>query len=169
MKRISYLVVVFVGILASQTYAQKIGHVDLEKIVVDMPAYKSAMDSMQNAQKKVQITLKKMEAEYERAAKIYQDSAKLWSMAIRQIKQNDLANLKTNFEQYYQISSMGLDSTQQLVLGRLIKKVKKAAKEVAKEKGFSYVLNYSEQAQLVLYYEESHDITAAVRKKLGLL
>jgi outer membrane protein len=169
MKRISYLVVVFVGLIASQTYAQKIGHVDLEKIVLDMPAYKNAMDSVKIESKKVEVKLKKMESEFERATRIYQDSAKLWSLGTRQIKQNELAYLEKSYKEYYQISSMGLDSVQQLAVGRIIKKVKKAAKEVAKEKGFSYVLNYSEQAQLVLYYEEGHDITAAVRKKLGLL
>ena len=168
MKRISFLFSIVFILLAFQSSAQKIGHVNMETIIVDMPAYKVAMDSLQLEQKKIQVKLKKMESEYERAKKTYQDSAKLWSMPVRQIKQNDLTNIEANYKQFYQLSSMGLDSMQQLVLGRLVKKVKKAAQAVAKEKGITYVLNYSEQAQLVLYYEESHDLTALVRKKLGI-
>ncbi len=167
MKQIKFLAIALLfAFVASNANAQKIAHVNMEAIVVEMPTYKVAMDSMQNIQRDVEGRLKKLEFNYQKAMKTYQDSAKLWSAAYRAIKQNELKTMEENYKAFYQMSTMDLDSVQQAVLGRLIKKVKKAAAEVAKEKGITYVLNYSEQAQLVLYYEESHDITAAVRKKL---
>ncbi|MGB0430340.1 MAG: OmpH family outer membrane protein [Bacteroidia bacterium] len=166
MKQIKLLVVAVFTIFTTNTFAQKIAHVNMETIVVDMPEYKVAMDSMKQEQVQVEGRLKKLEFTYQKSMKTYQDSAKLWSAAYRSIKQNELKTMEENYKAFYQMSSMNLDSMQQVVLGRLIKKVKKAATEVAKEKGITYVLNYSEQAQMVLYYEESHDITGAVRKKL---
>lgn len=167
MKRFSIVLTLFLAMLSSQSIAQKIGHVNLEAVVTAMPQYKLAMDSLQTEQKKITSKLQKMEAEYNRQKGIYTDSFKIWSMGERTIRQNKLAEMEASYQQFYEIEARRLDTVQQVVLARLIKKVQKATKAVAAEKGITYVLNYSEQ--IVLYYEESHDLTAAVRKKLGLL
>lgn len=148
--------------------AQKIGHVDIEKIILDMPNYKTAMDSLQKENKRMQKKLQAMEYGYTNAKRIYDDSAKFWDATMRQIRANELSTQQTNYQIVYQSATKDLDSLQGVVLNRLIGKVKKAAGTIAKQKGITYVLNYSEQAQLVLYYEESHDLTALVRKELGL-
>ncbi|MBI3142487.1 MAG: OmpH family outer membrane protein [Bacteroidetes bacterium] len=166
MKHLPILLASLGVFLASNLYAQKIGHVNLEKVVTALPEYKISMDSLQQEQKKIETRLQKMEAEYNRAKTVYADSMKLWPIAIRTIKQNSLALMEANFQQYYDLEIKRLDTMQQVVLGRMIKRVQAATKVVAKEQGISYVLNYNEQ--IVLYYEESHDITAAVKTKLGI-
>lgn len=162
---------IFTGIFAAlmvTTNAQKIGHVDIEKIIVDMPSYKSAMDSLQKENQRMQKKLQAMEFQYTSAKRIYDDSSKFWDATMRQIKANELSTQQTNYQIVYQSATRDLDSLQGVVLNRLISKVKKATSKIAKQKGITYVLNYSEQAQLVLYYEESHDLTALVRKEIGL-
>lgn len=160
------------AILALCTFgasAQKIGHVDMEAIIVEMPRYTVVMDSLKIETKKARMQLLKMNNSYQKKMKVYQDSANLWSSAMVAIKGKELTDLKTNIEYFGTQRSRELDSLQGLIVNRLIEKVKVAAQSVAKAKGFTYVFNYSEQAQLVLYYEESHDLTGDVKKKMGLL
>ncbi|MBI1183080.1 hypothetical protein GC194_02320 [bacterium] len=167
MKHLTTVLTLLLAMYSSATFAQKIGHVNLQKIINDMPQYKTAQDTLEIEQKKIQIKLQKMEAEYNRVKALYQDSAKYWSLAERTLQQTRLTNLEQNYQQYYQLASASLDTMQEKMLNRIFKKIKKATQTVAKEKGFSYVLNYTEQT--VLYYDPALDLTAEVRKKLGLL
>lgn len=167
MKRISIVLTLLFALLVTHSFAQQIGHVNLELVVTSMPAYKLAMDSLQTEQKKITGKLQRMEAEYNKVKGIYTDSFKTWSIGERTIRQNKLAEMETSYKQFYELEARRLDTVQQIVLARLVKKVQKATKAVAAEKGITYVLNYSEQ--IVLYYDPSHDLTADVKKKLGLL
>lgn len=167
MKQLTLLATI--ALLAFSASAQKIGHVDMEAIIVEMPEYKGYMDSLKTETKRARGQLEKMNKTYQKKLKTYEDSASLWSSAIVVIKGNELTTLKTNMEYYGSTRSRELDSLQALFVEGLIERVKIAAQSVAKAKGFTYVLNYSQQAQLVLYYEESHDLTGDVKKKMGIL
>lgn len=50
----------------------------------------------------------------------------------------------------------------------VMKKINAAAAVVAREKGYACVLDVSEEAGIVLYYDEAYNITADVCVKLGL-
>jgi len=168
MKRLNLLAIFLFGSL-TMVSAQKVGHVNIEKIITEMPSYIKYMDSMKVVTKKEQGQLIKMQKNYQRLAKIYQDSSATWSDALKQIKLKELNDAKTNMEYFSAYRGRELDSLQGLFVNDLIEKVKDATQIVAKQKGMTYVLNYSEQTQLVLYYEETHDLTADVKKQLGLL
>jgi len=167
MKQLTLLATI--ALFALGANAQKIGHVDMEAIIVEMPEYKGYMDSLKTETKQARTQLLKMNNAYQKKLKVYQDSSEHWSLALRTIKGKELTDLKTNIEYFGSQRSRELDSLQGLFVEGLIEKVKVAAQSVAKSKGITYVLNYSQQAQLVLYYEESHDLTGDVKKKMGIL
>ena len=167
MKHIKLRALVFTIALSSSAYAQKIGHVDLQAILQDMPEYKTGFDSLTVEQERIEKKLQKMQAKYQRDLQIYQDSSKLWPESKRYIKMNEIKSQEQGIQLFTQIESLNLDSAQQKLLIKILDRVKEASAEVAKEKGYSYVLTYSQEA--ILFYEEKNDLTGDVRKKLGLL
>ena len=75
------------------------------------------------------------------------------------------------------ISSIGLDFCFQRILGimqkeqellqPLIERAKTAINEVAKEKGYTYILDTG--TGVVVFFDDTDDITPFVKKKLGIL
>ncbi|MFY0674740.1 MAG: OmpH family outer membrane protein [Bacteroidia bacterium] len=167
MRQIKLLALVLAITLSSSAYAQKIGHVDLQSILLEMPDYKNGLDSLTKASERAEKELQKLQARYQKALQIYQDSSKQWSESKRYTKMIELQGQEQGIQAYGQIERLNLDSAQQTLLIKILDKVKAASSEVAKEKGYAYVLTYSQES--ILYYEEKNDLTAAVRKKLGLL
>jgi len=107
-----------------------------------------------------------MRSEFENKYLDYQSKAAGMSDIIKQNKEQELQQLQERIDAFQQQAQQDLQNKQQKLLQPLIDEAKTAVESVAKEKGYTYVLNQIED--VVLYSTPADDLMAAVKQKLGI-
>ena len=150
MKKIRTLMIalaLFIGATTAVTAQVKVAHIDVQKLLEEMPERKS-----------VEAQLKKLEQSYtndiQAAIKELQARAEKYQKEIAALTEAQLKARETEF----------LKKQQELV-EPLLKKVKTAIENVAKEKGLQYVLDSSTGSSVIVATGE--DLYSVVKKKLG--
>jgi len=138
--KIGAVIALFIGMTFSsqaQTQApQKIGYVNFNELLQAMPGIDSVRISLQEHQQILTDQMDQMRVEFENKYLDYQSKAAGMSDIIKQNKEQELAQLQERID------------------------------EVAKELGYTYVLNAIED--VVLYSEPTDDLMPHVKAKLGI-
>lgn len=169
MKRV--IIIALVAILSSvnASFAQKgnkFGHINSSELLGLMPERKVAAAKMDSITKDVQSQLEEMMNEYRTKQEKYSTEAPKMSELLKKDKEEELGNLATRIQNFQQQAQAALEQQEQELITPIIDKAKKAIEQVAKENGYTYVFDTSIGA--VLYWEESDNILALVKKKLNL-
>jgi outer membrane protein len=169
MKRV--IIIALVAILSSvnASFAQKgnkFGHINSSELLGLMPERKVAAAKMDSITKDVQSQLEEMMNEYRTKQEKYSAEAPKMSELLKKDKEEELGNLATRIQNFQQQAQAALEQQEQELITPIIDKAKKAIEQVAKENGYTYVFDTSIGA--VLYWEESDNILALVKKKLNL-
>ena len=169
MKRV--IIIALVAILSSvnASFAQKgnkFGHINSSELLGLMPERKVAAAKMDSITKDVQSQLEEMMNEYRTKQEKYSAEAHKMSELLKKDKEEELGNLATRIQNFQQQAQAALEQQEQELITPIIDKAKKAIEQVAKENGYTYVFDTSIGA--VLYWEESDNILALVKKKLNL-
>jgi len=168
--KIFALVAFFIGIIVSsqaQTQAPlKIGYVDFNALLQAMPGIDSVRTELQNYQGTLTDQMDQMRTEFENKYLDYQSKSAGMSDIIKQNKEQELQQLQERIDAFQSQAQQDLQNKQQKLLQPLIDKAKQAVSDVAKEKGFSYVLNSIED--VILFSTPANDLLPAVKEKLGI-
>lgn len=160
----------FIGIIVSsqaQTQAPlKIGYVDFNALLQAMPGIDSVRTELQNYQGTLTDQMDQMRTEFENKYLDYQSKSAGMSDIIKQNKEQELQQLQERIDAFQSQAQQDLQNKQQKLLQPLIDKAKQAVSDVAKEKGFSYVLNSIED--VILFSTPANDLLPAVKEKLGI-
>lgn len=154
---------VFAGNLAK---AQKIGYVAVDQIVDQMPETKAAISTITAYQKQFVDQLTTMNNELQSKSQAYQAQRATMTDAIRTSKEGELSDLQKRFQDYQNTAQQQVQAKQAEIGKPIIEKVRGAVAQVAKEKGYTYVIN-SSQTDLVVS-PPGDDLAAEVKAKLGL-
>jgi outer membrane protein len=163
------IVVLFLGIsLTSQAQnpAQKIGHVNFNSLLQVMPGIDSVRIGLETYQNDLTTRMDEMRLEFENKYLDYQSKSAGMSDIIRQNKEQELAQLQERIDAFQMQAQQDLQAKQAELLQPLIDEAKQAISEVAKEQGYTYVINSIED--VILFSTDTDDITAAVKAKLGI-
>lgn len=170
MKKIITLVLVAVGLmLANGTFAQgklKLGHLDFGTLYTMMPGLDSVRIEFEAYNKSVQETFAAMQTELENKFMEYQANADTYSDIIRQTKEAEINDLQKRLETFEQTATQDLQNKEIELTQPIIEKARVAVEEVAKENGYTYILNSSEG--LLLYAADADNIMDLVKAKLGI-
>jgi outer membrane protein len=168
MKRISSVLFAIVfTCLGFNANAQKFGHVNYQKVIQSLPGYKAAEIKLQDFSKQLQDTYFAMQEEYQKKIQDYTAQEKNMLPAIKEVKQKEIVDLEKRMQQLENNSQQQLMEKQQELLEPLEDKVMAAVKDIAKEKGYTYIFDTSPGTS-VLYSPDSDDITALLKAKLGI-
>lgn len=164
------LMVAFVVTAGNQLDAQKFGYINSAGLLEEMPKIKEANSNLETLQKQLQAKGQKMleeyQLEYDQLNKRYErgeiapkdlpaEEAKL------QEKQQAILNYEKDIQKQ-------LQEKQESLYKPILDKVKEAINEVANEDGFEYIFDTSPGIGVILYMDESADVTAKVKAKLAL-
>lgn len=153
---------------ASAQTTNKFGHVNISKLLPQMPEYKSAEKMLQSYAKQLQDELASLDQQYNEKLAKYEELVKANTMpAILKVKQNELLELQNSFMTLQASSEEQLLEKQVELLKPIEEKVMGVIQSIAKEKGYTYIFDTSPGASL-LYYPESDDLSEEVKTKLGL-
>ncbi|MBD1365210.1 OmpH family outer membrane protein [Mucilaginibacter sp. ZT4R22] len=169
MKKLFKVALVAAGMLFAGNFAQaqtKIGHINFEQLVGLMPETKT-LSAQIDAYKQTFVTqLTAMNTELQAKGKDFQDKGATMTDAVKVAKQNELQDLSKRFQDYQATAQQQVEAKGNELTKPLVDKARAAIAAVAKEKGYTYVLN-SSQTDLIVS-PDADDLMAAVKIKLAL-
>ncbi|MFN8276557.1 MAG: OmpH family outer membrane protein [Chitinophagales bacterium] len=145
---------------------QKIGHLNSAEILQAMPEYKSMQEAVDKKKQEYAGVMQTMYAEYEKKSKEVQEGGDKMTQAVLDMKVSEIKDLEKRIGDFEQKAQADLGKYAEDLMKPLNDKYVKGVKEVAREQGYSYVLDLA--AGGVIYYPESgNDLTQAVKTKIG--
>jgi outer membrane protein len=168
MKKNLFIVAVVMGLMmaGNSTKAQtKIGYISLQELIPSMPEYKKADTALSDYQNALGQNFEDMKREYyEKDSSLNsKDTLKLTKAQI-EIKRREVSELLVKLQGYTQQSQQLYQQKQQDLIAPIQKKAIEAIQAVAKENGYTYVLN----KETLLVSPPAEDMLPLVKKKLGL-
>ena len=166
---------VLIVLMTNQVYAQnssiqKIGHADWEYIFSQLPEFKSIETELKSYETQLQNQAKSKVQELNSKYKAYQELPENTPEAIRKDKESELSYLQENIQRFEQDAQNSIQKKQNDLVAPVFARVGKAIEEVAKENGFTYILNprMLGGGDLILFTDEQYNISDLVLKKLSV-
>lgn len=161
-----FVVVIVLGLSTSiQAQTQKIGHLNFQELITLMPGQEEINKNLESHVASLEAQLQAMQSEYETKVTDYQATQATLSLIIKQTKEKEIMDLQQRIEAFNQQAQYEIQNKQMELTQPLIKKAQDAITAVAKENGFTYIINANEQ---ILLYTAGTDILPLVKAKLGL-
>ena len=162
-KTIKYVVVACIMIAGMGLKAQKLGHVNSQVIMQELPDYESARKDLESFNSDLTKELEMYQKLIVEFAQDYEQNKNGMSEDTRKRKETDLMERQQNYEKKAYEAQTSLQQKEQELLQQIMIKVNSAVKEVAEKEGYDYVYEVT-----TLLYAGGEDISDKVRKKLGI-
>jgi outer membrane protein len=169
MKKSLVLLIAAMFAFGTAAFAQKtvkLGHINSSDLMQIMPGKDSALAQLQAEMNIVEGELKAMQEELQNKYNDYQERRAQMTDLIRSTKEQEIRDLDQRIQTYQQNAKQKLQEKETELLQPIIDRAKQAIADVAKENGYTYVFDTA--AGTLLYQQDSDDIFALVKKKLGL-
>ena len=155
---------------ASAQTTQKIGYADWEYIFTQMPEYKQIDAELKTHQSQLENQFKAKSQEFEVKYKAYQAMPATTSDVIRADKERELQTMQESLQKFQQDAQASIQKKNVDLMQPVYTKVGKAIEDVAKENGYSFILNpqMGPGSDILLYSDEKYDISDLVLKKMGV-
>jgi outer membrane protein len=144
----------------------KFGHVNSSAVLPLMPEY----DSIQKTYQAYYLNLEKegdmMSAEYESKLQEYMKNKEQYTPLLQQLKEKEIMDLQQRIQAFEASVTDDLQGKKELLMKPLLERFRKAVEDVAKDGKFNYV--FDNRLEMLLYADQSDDITTLVKQKLGI-
>lgn len=165
--KITLLAVSLLSIGAFSRAQTKIGYVNFQALVGQMPEAKTIKPQIDAYQKQFVDQLTTMNNELQTKGKDYQAQSATMTEAVRTTKQTELQDLQKRMQDYQANAQQQVDAKSNELVKPLSDKARAAINDVAKEKGITYVLD-SSQGTPLLVSADGTDLMVPVKAKLGI-
>jgi outer membrane protein len=145
--------------------AQKIGYLNTNELLIQMPEVKSADSILSRYRDDIQKVYASYVMEYQQKLADYQNNFESWSEVMREAAEEDLGKLQIRISEYEQQSADKLEQKKQELYDPILEKVRAAIKLVGEENKFTAILD---NVSLLYVGADAVDILPLVKKKLGL-
>ena len=159
------LIAVFTLGIGGVANAQKVGHIDFEKLVAEMPQTKALKLDMEKLGKTYQDEITGTEKKLEATRKKYVAESKTQTKATNDKRAQELQGEAAKLEQARRYAYQDMQKRQNEGLKPIIEKAQKAIEDVAAAKGINYVFDASIGKGLLV--KKGEDLFNAVKAKLG--
>jgi len=167
MKKLIFSVLIFLFVMMGLS-AQKFGYMNYQNVLEEMPTMNQAMSELEGLkdqlQKQVEDMVAELQKEYSRIQKIISGGCltkKVQSALVEELKEKEQQILL--FEQNMVLQ---LQNKEAELMQPLLKKMTGAITEVAKENSLQMI--FDQETQVILFAEQSANVTSMVRAKLGM-
>jgi outer membrane protein len=152
---------------ANRVSAQvKIGYINLNQLVQSMPETKAIQDQVNAYSKQFLDVLTGMNNDFKTKAADYEKNKTAMTDAARTAREAELSDMQKRLQDYSNDSQQKVEAKSAELAKPLFDKMRAAVAQVAKEKGYNYVINTA-QTDLVVS-PPGDDLTTAVKAKLGI-
>ncbi|SKA19949.1 periplasmic chaperone for outer membrane proteins Skp [Chitinophaga eiseniae] len=165
-----FVIIAFVavtGLFSVNAMAQsKVAHINAQALVGSMPEAKKAETDLQTYAQSLEAEGKTMVDEYTKKVKEFDEKAASMTDNMKEIKGREIQDAQKRIQDYRERAEQQVQQKQQDLLKPIYDKARKAIEDVAKEKGYGYVIDSS--AGLLLVSPSADDLLPAVKAKLGI-
>jgi outer membrane protein len=172
MKKLLLCLLVFIWIpswIYGQNDSTKIRYADVEYIFSKLPAAKQVESELKSLQKQLETKYQTKYDEFNKKYTVYVEKRKTLPDTVRLATEQELQLLQESLEKFQQDSQVTLQRKQEQLLEPVTKDIQAAIEAVAKEKGYTFILNAGVGSQdMILHADAAMDISALVLQKLGL-
>jgi outer membrane protein len=148
--------------------AQKFAHFNTAEIIPNMKEYATAQEELQTMQKQYEDDMKLMQDELQKKSEEYQKEQANLLDNVRQRREQELNDLYTRLQQSYQDNQAALQKAQAEKMNGISEKVLAVVKKIGEEGGYVYIVDTSGGVIPYVSTTLSTDITAQVKKELGI-
>ncbi len=159
-------IALFVGMNSFAQKGTKIGVINSNDLLAAMPEKSQVQKQLEEYAKQLEDAFMSMQKEYETKLAEYQANQATYSDIIKQTKIKELTDLEQRIQAFQQNAQQDLQNKESELLQPIIDKAKKAIEDVAKEHGYTLILDSG--VGVVLYSVDADDILPLVLKKLGI-
>jgi len=163
------LATVFCAFLLTSAYTQtqKIGHLNSAEVLHSMPEFKQMQEALEKKKGDYTKVLETMYKEYETKSKDVQDNGKNMMEAILEAKIQELQDLQRRIQAFEEKVQGELEKYQMELMKPINDKYIKLLDEVAKEGGYTYILDVASGG--VPYFPKGEfDVTENLKKKIAV-
>ena len=148
--------------------AQQFAHFNTAENIPNMKEYATAQEELQTMQKQYEDDMKLMQDELQKKSEEYQKEQANLLDNVRQRREQELNDLGQRLEQSYRDNQAALQKAQAEKMNEISEKVLGVVKKIGEEGGYVYIVDTS--AGVIPYVSTtlSTDITAQVKKELGI-
>lgn len=162
MKLRTLAIMMMTALMALPALAEKVGYVDVQKAVQATAAGKKAKATLDGEFKKRKDGLDKKKSDIEKMGQDLEKKKSVLSEEVLGKKQMELQEEMMKFQKVVGENQLEIQKKEEELVGPILEKMKGVVEKVAKEKGYSMVLE--KKAQNVLYAVADADLTDAVVK-----
>lgn len=170
MKAISLILTGLLGTASLASAQQKIGYVDTDFILQQVPEYATVQQNMDRLAAEWRSELERMQQEIDAAFQEYQSRELLYTAEERQSKQEEIIRKEEELEQY-RIRHFGpegeLFKRQEQMMRPIQERILEAVEEAATSGGYDYVLDKS-SSTIFLFYRDQYDLSIEVLEEMGI-
>lgn len=167
MKNILKLTLAVVCVMFSTSlFAQKIGRINSNEIVLTMPETIEAHKQVEAFEKELQGQYETIMVEYNTKYQEFQKNYETMSDAVKQLKEKEIMELQNRLTEFEKAATADIQKKSAELMKPVIEKANKAVQDVAKAGGYAIIL----ESGSMVYYDEAtvKDITPEVKTKLGI-
>ena len=164
MRRTFLLLIAILLVGTTSVKAQKYGHLNGQEIMMQIPGIDSLQIKLDAFQKELQATGDAMLQEFQTKKDLFDKQAGTMSASVRKVKENELLSLQNNILEFQESAQQDLENKQLELQQPFLDKLTKAIADVAKENGYTYIFD----ERMLLYAEGGDNVSALVKKKLGI-
>jgi len=163
MKKIT-LILTLCTISIISTFAQKYGHLNSYEIMMAMPGIDSVQGKLAEFQTNLATLYDNMVNEFQTKYDQFNKDAGTMSSAVRKLKEDELSSMQNRIVEFQNNVQQDVEEEQARLIAPFQEKLQSTISDIAKENKYSYIFDVS----TLLFYEDGDDVTAIVKKKLGI-
>jgi outer membrane protein len=167
-KQISILALALGMMLSFNAVSQKLGHIDAEALLQQMPETKAAQTEIEAYGKQLEKDLQDMQAEYTTKTEAFIRDEPMMTNLAKETRTKEIQELQVRIQEYSQRAQLDLQQKQVELLNPIIEKATNAVKEVAAEGKFNYIMDSSQSKAVLIYVDGGEDVMDKVKAKLGI-
>lgn len=141
----------------------KLGFIDMQKAIQETKAGQTAKKQLEGEFNKKKAELEKKEGELKKMFEEFEKKALALSDKVKAKKQQELQMEMQKHQQHVAKSQMDIQRKERELTKPIVEKMQKIINQIAKEDGFTAILEKSEQ--LVLFAKQEIDLTDRVVKE----
>ena len=171
MKNIVAIVLSFLAVTfaSAQGQAVKIGYVDVDYVLSEMPETKQIESDLKVHQTQLQNQLQSKMNNYQKLVQEYQAQAATMTDVIRADKEREIGQMEDNIRKFQEDAQVSMQKKQSDLLQPVYEKIGKAIEDVAKEGTYTYILSTRiGSIDVILYATPENDVSELVLKKMGI-
>lgn len=167
MKKIIFSLCILLVSLTSMAQTSKVGTIDTDYILSKMPEMAQTQDSLNAYREKLGSQLAEKAANYEKVLNAARAEFDSLSNEGKQAKQAELASLENDVNNFRRNGAQLIELKQDQLMGPLYQKIGENVATVAKQLGYTQILNISNNNGIA-YIDPEFDISQKVLVMMGI-